>query len=508
MTEPQPPKAGTSLRSILLAWLLLPLALAVPVVAALQLIFVLRPAERALDHALENTALVMGQALRHDSSSNGVEFDLTADMERALRTDPVDTVLYLVLGPDGSLIAGDRVLLPLLPEIEPLRPAVGDTLLGDALLRDSMVMINRQQSGPPLRLRLALRAVDCGVPGALDAAPLAVCKVLVAETTAKRVRLRDTALLGAVLTWLAFAFLAAGVIWFGVRRGMRPLEQLRRQIASRSLGDLSPLSIDAVPVEVEPLAEGMNRLFERLGQAAAQQQAFIADAAHQLRTPLAALRADAELAEQQARASGADADLQATVARLAQSSARAARLAAQLLALARSESHAGASAAAAEPVDLQRLAREVGALWVPKALQQQADLGFELAPAQALAQAVPLQEALSNLIDNALAYARPPDGGAQRITLRSGVDGDWAYLEVQDNGPGIAADERPRVLERFYRGQAAREAGSVGSGLGLAIAAAACTRHGGRIELADAGDGDGSHGLRVRLLLPRAELPA
>jgi two-component system, OmpR family, sensor histidine kinase TctE len=274
------------------------------------------------------------------------------------------------------------------------------------------------------------------------------------------------------------------------RRGLAPLRQLGEQMGQRSLNDLRPLDETQTPRELHGLVAAMNRLLERVRGGSLAQQAFLADAAHQLRTPLAALKNEAELA----LAEDHPPAVQATLARLNLSAARAARLSTQLLALARSDS-AAAVALPSEALDWKTIATEAAQEWVPRALAAGIDLGFDLHSAPLQGRGFLLRELLANLLHNALAYAGP---GAH-VTVRCRRHNGSAVLEVEDNGPGIAPGERERVLQRFQRGSGGER--GEGSGLGLSIVRDIAIGAGGQVQLLDAPLGPG---LLVRVSLPAA----
>jgi two-component system sensor histidine kinase TctE len=261
---------------------------------------------------------------------------------------------------------------------------------------------------------------------------------------------------------------------------------LRRQIESRSHRDLTPLDEPGAPREVRPLVHAINALMERLQRAMVAQQKFIADAAHQLRTPLAGLKTHAELALREDSLSG----MRDRVHALMLATDRSTHLARQLLALARAEPEAG-SAAPMAAIDLNALAKKVTSEWVPRAIERRIDLGANTEPSVVpiRANAVLVQELLGNLIDNALRYT-PPGG---RVTVRVEACGDRARLSVEDNGPGIPPAERSRVFDRFQR---LGESGTEGCGLGLAIVREIAELHGARIDL---GEGPDNRGTRVRV---------
>jgi two-component system sensor histidine kinase TctE len=274
-----------------------------------------------------------------------------------------------------------------------------------------------------------------------------------------------------------------------VARGLSPLQELSEQIRRRSPRDLRPVEAAAVPEEARPLVDGMNRLLGEVAETSRQQQRFLADAAHQLRTPLAGLQAHAELA----LALPMPADCRAELVQVHGATVRTARLANQLLALARAEAGARGTDAPAR-TDLRRVVGESADEWVRRALARQIDLGFELSDAVAQADPFLLREALANLVHNALEYT--PAGGrvTVRVRRRPAAAGPEVVIEVEDDGPGIPAFERERVLERFYR---IPGTGGTGSGLGLAIVREIVQAHGAALAL---GEGEEGRGCRVTLV--------
>ncbi|WP_229458924.1 ATP-binding protein [Massilia glaciei] len=280
------------------------------------------------------------------------------------------------------------------------------------------------------------------------------------------------------------------VVWWVVSRSLEPVARVRAQVAARQADDLSPVSEAGLPDEVRPLVQELNLLFGRVKTAFEAQQHFVADAAHELRTPLAALKLQAASLE---RADNAGARALA-VGRLSAGIERATRLVEQLLVLARQEASA-AGGAQEQPVELAELARRAVADMAGAALSRGIDLGVPHAdPGRVKGQGDALQILLRNLVDNALKYT--PAGGTVDLAVRAGDDG--VTLSVEDSGPGIPAEERERVFDRFYR-LAGSEAN--GSGLGLAIIKAIAERHGAQLAL---GRSERLGGLRVTLRFPRA----
>jgi len=286
-------------------------------------------------------------------------------------------------------------------------------------------------------------------------------------------------------------FLAMFAVWYGVGRGLVPLIALQREIEQRSHRDLAPLTESTVPHEVQPLIRAMNDLLGRLSASIAAQKRFIADAAHQLRTPIAGLKTQTELGSRQPQS----AEGKAMLKQLHTATEQMTRLINQLLSLARAEPNAG-PASMTETIDLAELARQTTTEWVPRALARSIDLGFEDQPGAARVEgnAFMLHEMLNNLLDNAIRYTH--SGG--HITVRVSAAESKVVLSVEDDGPGIPEADRERVFERFYR---VLGSGAEGCGLGLAIVREIAERHQAEVVLSARGDGSGTV---VRITFSRA----
>jgi two-component system OmpR family sensor kinase len=286
-----------------------------------------------------------------------------------------------------------------------------------------------------------------------------------------------------VLVLAPLLMLAVGAVIGG---SLAPLARMRKQVATRAAHDLSPLSASGVPQEVQPLVDEINALFERVRDTLDAQQHFVADAAHELRSPLTALRLQLQAAER----ARDDEARRAAVQALGAGVDRAIALVEQLLALARQE---GGAAGAGEPVDLEQLARETVSELLPTAHAKNIDLGLaSTEPLVIASHRESLHLILRNLLDNAIKYT--PAGG--RVDIGLGRDDAACWLAVEDNGPGIPEAERQRVFDRFYRLPGSAGAGS---GLGLAIVRTVAERLGGEVRL-DSSPGLG--GLRVEIRLP------
>ena len=290
--------------------------------------------------------------------------------------------------------------------------------------------------------------------------------------------------LGGLLPLLAIG------IWIIVGRSLRPLSRISHALQARNPTALQPLADRNLPDEVAPVVSSLNDLLARLRQALEAQRQFIADAAHELRSPLTAVRLQVQLL----RRAESDAERNAALARLERGVHRSARLVQQLLTLARQEPET--QEALHEPVDLQKLALEVVADFEPLAESRDVALQFERdEPVVTLGSGESLRVMLSNLIDNALRYT--PAGGAVKVRVTA-LDGK-AVLDVEDTGPGIPPDQRERVFDRFYR-LSGRFQVDEGSGLGLAIVKRVADLHAAKVALDSASSGSG---LKVTVHFPR-----
>ncbi|RZL95788.1 MAG: HAMP domain-containing protein [Variovorax sp.] len=294
------------------------------------------------------------------------------------------------------------------------------------------------------------------------------------DMDARQARARALALRATLPMALMAPLLMLAVGWI-ITRSLAPVRRMRREVADRADDDLSPLPEQDLPDEVRPLVQEINLLFQRVGGAFEAQKNFVADAAHELRSPLTALKLQAESLR---RAGDAESREAATV-RLQQGIDRAIRLVGQLLVLARQEGADPPPDDPRGPVDLDALVAEAIAAVLPQAQQRRIDLGLAAsapAPVQVHGQSAALHILLGNLLDNALKYT--PEGGQVDVTLA--VEDGAPQLTVEDSGPGIPEADRERAFDRFYR---AAGAGAEGSGLGLAIVRTIAQRHGATVRL-------------------------
>ena len=313
-----------------------------------------------------------------------------------------------------------------------------------------------------------------------------ILQLHVSETTQQRQALIRGILANIVIPELLLTLIALAVVWYGLKQGLRPLERLRREVLNRKRDDLSQLDGDKAPAEVRPLIDAVNDLLGRLKQVMSAQQRFVADAAHQLRTPLAGLKTQSELALR----SNEPQQRQHAIEYIHTSTEHGIRLVNQLLALARNEP-GGQNADNFTALNLTKLAQEGTLHWLPMAQEKNIDLGYEGASATVTVQgdANSLLEMLNNLIDNAIRYTHP--GGLITVGVTTTPQG--AELSVEDNGTGIELQHREHVFERFYR---ILGSGQSGSGLGLAIVAEVAKQHGAELKLET---GSGGTGTRISI---------
>ena len=327
--------------------------------------------------------------------------------------------------------------------------------------------------------------------------------VQVAQPLSVRRELAASMALRTIVPLLAVVPFLVLFVWFGIARGLSPLERVAIALAERSPGALRPLNEAGLPTEVAPLVRALNGLLDRLDHALDAQRAFIADAAHELRTPLTAVHLQAQLAER--ATSGAERS--AALAELRSGLERATRLVEQLLTLAREEP--GVSEQPFVRLDLTELARQVLAGYAAIAAARGVDLGLAETSAAADEASIDgdpdaLRTLASNLVDNAVRHT--PVGG--RVDVGTQRDGADVLLTVRDSGPGIPQSERERVFDRFYRVPGEGGAGVTGSGLGLAIVKRIAERHGAAVTLGPGFSGPKGEGLGVTVRLPAASRSA
>jgi two-component system sensor histidine kinase TctE len=273
------------------------------------------------------------------------------------------------------------------------------------------------------------------------------------------------------------------LVWFGIQLGLRPMKRLREEIARRSALDLRPIDESSVPREIAPVVVTLNRLFQMLRTSVQSQQQFIANTAHQLRTPITGMQAQLDILA----AEPAAAPIKSRLATLQEAIRQLAHSANQLLTLARADPAINV-ASKNQPVSLKTIAEEVIAKFFDRALLARIDLGADVQPATVVADPSLLDDMLSNLVDNALKYT--PSGGT--VTVTTGERGGKPFVAVEDSGPGIPESERERVKQRFYR---LPNSPGHGSGLGLAIVAEVAGLYGASLIIESGAGGAGTRAL-------------
>ena len=481
------PSEQRSLFGEILDWMLAPLLLLWPMSVVLTWLVAQGIANKPFDRELGEMVRVLSKevSVRAGDGRPQAVFKLPAAASEILRTDETDDIYYQVLGLRGELLSGDSNLA--VPGDEDRAPP-GEVRFRDETLNNDSVRVAY------MWVNVQDRVLERAGSGNTIEAPL----VQVAETLGKRSRLATEIIKGVILPQFVILPLAVLLVWLALARGIAPLNELQQRIRSRDSSDLSPIDEHQAPEEVSPLVRAINDLLARLDRSMRAQKHFLADAAHQLKTPLAGLRTQAELAQRQIDAGQHDPQaLKKSLQQIARSSQSAAHMVNQLLAMARAEDRQHASQR--QVVNLARLATETVRDFVPRALELRIDLGYEgpdslarphaVAAAatrhpqgpQVLGHALLLRELIRNLVDNALQYT--PAGGTVTVRVIDDPFGQVVVLQVEDSGPGIAAAERELVFQPFYRSLGTNVDGS---GLGLAIVREIALQHGVEITVEDA----------------------
>lgn len=451
--EPQE-RMQSSLFGEILDWMLMPLLLLWPVSIGVTYLIAKSIANEPFDRSLEDRVTVLAQQVKEYNGQLSAQLPYTA--RDFLRADDVDNVYFQVSGPQRELVVGDSDLP--LPDDEE-KPVPWSVHVRDDQMRNTEV-------------RVAYTYVNLQ-PQKTGATRYAL--VQVAETLDKRSQLANQIIKGVILPEFIILPIALTLLWFALARGLSPLTTLQDHIRSRRSDDLSPIDSRGVPEEISPLVRSLNDMLDRLSQSIQLQKRFIADAAHQMKTPLAGMRMQSELALRQVSRD----EIQRSLEQLSKSSESATRLVNQLLALARAENQSPHTAPLKE-IDLRELARSVVQDWVQSAFARRIDLGFEETddPVLIRGDETMLRELTINLIDNALRYTQ--ENGRVTVRIRADEERNLAILEVEDNGPGIAPAERAHVFERFYRILGSQVEGS---GLGLAIVREIAQQHGADVDI-------------------------
>ena len=459
-----PQREQRSLFGEILDWMLTPLLLLWPVSLVLTWLVAQGIAGKPFDRALEYNVGALAQLIT--IHNNHAQFTLPLPARELLRAADVDTVFYQVLGAQGEYLSGEKDLPQ--PPQETLREP-GEVLFRDVEFRGA-------------DLKVAYMWVQLDLPQSRPAL------VQVAETMDRRSVLATEIVKGVMLPQFVMLPLAVLLVWLALVQAIKPLNRLEERIRARRPDDLSPLDAEAVPLEVAPLVASVNDLLMRLKDSISTQKRFLADAAHQLKTPLAGLRMQADLAQRE----GANAeDLKQSLRQIGRASIRATHTVNQLLALARAES--SGTVMVRQPCDLARLTMDVTRDCAPRAMDKHIDVGYEGAQPGAPGTSVPgnltlLTEMVRNLVDNAINYTASSAAQPGVITTRVLVDtfGKVVALQVEDSGMGIPASERELVFQPFYRVLGTE---ADGSGLGLPIVQEIARQHGATVSIEDSKPG-------------------
>ncbi len=449
-----------SLFGEILDWMLTPLLLLWPVSLVLTWLVAQGIAGKPFDRALEFNANALAQLITVNKSH--AQFVLPLPARELLRADDSDNVYYQVMGPRGEYLSGDKDL--------PQPPDDERVVAGEVRIRDD------EYHGTGVKV--AYTWVKLEIP---DSKP---ALVQVAETMDKRSVLATEIVKGVMLPQFVILPLAVLLVWLALVQAIKPLSHLEERIRARSPDDLSPLDVDAVPMEVAPLVSSVNDLLLRLKDSISTQKRFLADAAHQLKTPLAGLRMQADLAQRE----GANAeDLKQSLRQIGRSSIRATHTVNQLLALARAES--SGTVMLHQSCDLARLTMDVIRDCVPRAMEKHIDVGYEGAQPDTdgvtlQGNATLLKEMVRNLVDNAINYT--PSSAEKPAVITARVLSDpfsrVLVVQVEDSGLGIPAAERELIFQPFYRVLGTE---ADGSGLGLPIVLEIARQHNASVTVDD-----------------------
>jgi two-component system sensor histidine kinase TctE len=470
-----------SLFGEILDWMLTPLLLLWPISLALTWLVAQGLANKPFDRALVYNVQALAQQVRVGADMKA-QFNLPQPASELLRADETDLVYYQVKGTNGEFLSGEREL--------PEPPK-------DEEKANSYEVRIRDDEMRGMEVRVAYTWIR------LDATGHRPALVQVAETREKRSVLAAEIIKGVMLPQFAILPLAVLLVWLALLRGIKPLSQLEERIRARKSDDLSPLDDKAVPMEVAPLVVSVNDLLERLQDSIGTQKRFLADAAHQLKTPLAGLRMQADLAQ---RSGASEEELKRSLQQIGRASVQATHTVNQLLAMARAEG--GGGNVRQQPCNMVTLASEVLLDCFSRAADKGIDLGYDGAEPDTpgvMLQGNPtlLKEMLRNLVENAIHYTPSTPQRPGVVTLRVLVDpySKVLVLQVEDNGPGIPAAERELVFQPFYRALGSEVDGS---GLGLPIVREIAQRHGATVVVDAAHPGQTPPGacFTVRFGLP------
>jgi two-component system sensor histidine kinase TctE len=471
----------TPLRRYLMIWLLVPQLVLWAGAAVMSYQVAARYANLAIDRSLYTASRALARQVKPTGS--GFLIDLPRAARDIIESDPDEQVYYMVSSPPGQFILGNKALSAPPPHI---RLADGQPPVDAPSFYDDTIKV----AGHKVAVRVVALYLSWGEPAQSQTMLVQIAKSRVSRDALAGRILGDIAL-PLVLLVLAMSL----IVWMSLRAGLAPLARLQQAVRDRPAGDLAPIRLGQVPEEIEVLNTALNGLLTRVQESVAGQRRFISDAAHQLRTPLAGLKSQTELALK----ATADPELKARLQRVHESATRSAHLVNQLLTLARAEPDS-ANVIGRSRFDLRRLVSELTAEMVPRALQAGVDLGLAevadsdepIVPITLMGNALLMREAVFNVIDNAIRYA----GAGSEVTVSVDSDDAHMFVRVDDTGPGVDEAHHEAVFQRFFR--ATHE--GTGCGLGLAIVKEIVERHGGSVSLTSREP----QGLRVTLAFPLA----
>ena len=456
----------TSLRNQLFSWLLVLLLPLIFISAIAGYYLASQYTNLAYDKSLYRTALALADQVSLEAL--GAQVNLPQVAKDLLEFDEDDDIYIRILGPRGDLLT-THSYLPL-PSTYPNADQS----------RYYYAVLNGE------KLRVVVYALPISTDITANTSQNNVY-VMVGETLKKRAGMANEILFSMLIPQLIIIVLVSGLLFFGIKRGLQSLDKLKTDLSQRNINDLSPIDNSKVPAELRPLLNAFNDLLVRVSSGISKEQRFIADAAHQLKTPLAGLKTQAELALREKEPS----KVAHALTQINQASGNLAHMVNQLLILSKAERD-GATFLVFAPVDLHLLAQEVTSDWVSAALQKNIDLGFESAGFLVGSQTVTvngnallLRELMNNLIDNAIRYT--PAGG--RITVGIRQENEMVIFYVQDNGIGLSKENQALVFERFYRVLGTQQEGC---GLGLTIVQEIAERHGASVSMTSEGEGKGT----------------
>ncbi len=445
-------RTHASLQKKILSWLMPLMLLLIVIDSTLLHRLAVNALEKELDADLRSSVEGITNYLER-SGVDAQDFELLENASRILLNDNVDTILYSVTNNNGLLLSGSKDLF----EMTKNRTSKLKSFYFFAEINQERFRVVRSTfdlTHPPVPQKISIQ---------------------VAVTLNRRNTLDNTILIGVVVPQLLLVLISFLIISISIKKGLAPLSALQNAVSKRSEQDLSPIDLPNIPEEVSLVANSVNHLMKQLQNLILGQNQFIADAAHQLRTPLAGAQAQLELAELETDPLA----LKSILVKVQQSLDRLLHTINQLLILAKNQPEA-VSMVKMETLDLNVISKEVASEMAPTAVQKNIDLGFEQSkmPAMIKGNAERLTELLYNLLDNAIRYTQ--NGG--KVTASISLTDATVELKVTDNGPGIIEAERDKVFDRFHRIVGSSEEGS---GLGLAIVKEIAKLHGARVSFSE-----------------------